>query len=156
MSSPTPGHFSLTTTRGSCRTANWAAGTLRAPHRSRYRRLSIRLRYLHRIYVSGSVPGICESRRLCRTLFLVWHCRMFPDCAPRPGGAELHLDRRCDAGAEGRQRAAGVIGPDGKWLRQCPDTPEPSLVTAVLDRDDPDYDIPLQRARAMAAEGAAG
>ena len=42
---------------------------------------------------------------------------------------------------------AGVIGPDGKWVSQCPATPEPNLVTAVLDRDDPDYDIPLQRAR---------
>lgn len=42
---------------------------------------------------------------------------------------------------------AGVIGPDGKWVTQCPAAPEPSLAIAVLDRDDPDYDIPLQRAR---------
>ena len=42
---------------------------------------------------------------------------------------------------------AGIIGPDGKWITQCPATPEPSLATAVLDRDDPLYDIPLQKAR---------
>lgn len=42
---------------------------------------------------------------------------------------------------------AGIIGPDGKWATQCPATPEPNLVTATLDRDDPHYDIPLQKAR---------
>ncbi|TCM77390.1 hypothetical protein EV291_10730 [Rhizobium sp. BK068] len=34
ISSPTPGHFSPATTRGSCRTANLAGGILLAPHRS--------------------------------------------------------------------------------------------------------------------------
>ncbi|WP_225039772.1 LssY C-terminal domain-containing protein [Rhizobium sp. T1470] len=42
---------------------------------------------------------------------------------------------------------AGIIGPDGNWVTQCPAVPEPSLATAVLDRDDPVYDIPLQKAR---------
>jgi predicted amidohydrolase len=42
---------------------------------------------------------------------------------------------------------AGIIGPDGKWVTQCPAAPEPSLVTAALDRGDPVYDIPLQKAR---------
>ncbi|MEK1893008.1 MAG: carbon-nitrogen hydrolase family protein [Rhizobium sp.] len=42
---------------------------------------------------------------------------------------------------------AGIIGPDGNWVTQCPAAPEPSLATAVLDRDDPVYDIPLQKAR---------
>ncbi|QFY61890.1 carbon-nitrogen hydrolase family protein [Rhizobium grahamii] len=42
---------------------------------------------------------------------------------------------------------AGVIGPDGRWVTQCPAAPEPHLVTAVLDREDPLYDIPLQKAR---------
>lgn len=42
---------------------------------------------------------------------------------------------------------AGIIGPDGQWVTQCPATPQPNLVTAVLDRDDPLYDIPLQKAR---------
>ena len=42
---------------------------------------------------------------------------------------------------------AGIIGPDGKWVAQCAATPEPGLATAVLNRDDPAYDIPLQKAR---------
>ncbi len=42
---------------------------------------------------------------------------------------------------------AGIIGPDGKWATQCPAAAEPNLATTVLDRDNPVYDIPLQKAR---------
>jgi len=42
---------------------------------------------------------------------------------------------------------AGIIGPDGKWVVQGPAIPEPSLVTAALDRHDPAHDIPLHKAR---------
>ncbi|WP_431320946.1 carbon-nitrogen hydrolase family protein [Rhizobium sp. YTU87027] len=42
---------------------------------------------------------------------------------------------------------AGIIGPDGKWVTQCPATPEPNLVSATLGRDDALYDVPLQKAR---------
>lgn len=42
---------------------------------------------------------------------------------------------------------AGIIGPDGEWMAQCVQTPEPGLVLAELDRNDPAYDIPLQKAR---------
>lgn len=51
---------------------------------------------------------------------------------------------------------AGIIGPDGKWVAQCPATPEPCLVTAVLDRDDPVYDIPLRKARPWRLKARAG
>ncbi|MBB3976109.1 putative amidohydrolase [Rhizobium azooxidifex] len=42
---------------------------------------------------------------------------------------------------------AGIIGPDGKSMALCPQSPQPALVTAVLDRDDPAYDIALNKAR---------
>lgn len=42
---------------------------------------------------------------------------------------------------------AGIVGPDGKWVSQCVGADEPGFVTAVLDRNDPAYDIPLQKAR---------
>ena len=42
---------------------------------------------------------------------------------------------------------AGIIGPDGKWVAQCPASPEAGLVTVEIDRNDPAYDIPLQKAR---------
>lgn len=42
---------------------------------------------------------------------------------------------------------AGVIGPDGQWINRCSASSEPGLAIAVLDRDDPAYEIPLQKAR---------
>lgn len=44
--------------------------------------------------------------------------------------------------------SAGIIGPDGGWAAQGPEqSGENALVTALLDRDDPAYDIPLNKAR---------
>jgi predicted amidohydrolase len=51
---------------------------------------------------------------------------------------------------------AGVIGPDGEWIAQCAQTPEPGLVVASLDRNDPAYDIPLQKARPWRAKARQG
>lgn len=51
---------------------------------------------------------------------------------------------------------AGIIGPDGKWAARRPSTPEPGLATAVLDRNDPIYDIPLRKARPWRAKARQG
>ena len=45
------------------------------------------------------------------------------------------------------QRPAGILGPDGKWIAQCQERPEPGFAVTVLNRDDPVYNIPLQKAR---------
>jgi predicted amidohydrolase len=45
------------------------------------------------------------------------------------------------------QGPAGILGPDGKWSAQCQPSPESGLAVTVLNRDDPAYDIPLQKAR---------
>ncbi|OCP19683.1 MULTISPECIES: carbon-nitrogen hydrolase family protein [unclassified Ensifer] len=42
---------------------------------------------------------------------------------------------------------AGIIGPDGKWSALCVASTTSCYVAAVLDRDNPAYDIPLQKAR---------
>ncbi len=42
---------------------------------------------------------------------------------------------------------ACLIGPDGRWIAQCSESSEPDLLVAALDRNDPAYDIPLQKAR---------
>lgn len=42
---------------------------------------------------------------------------------------------------------AGIIGPDGEWVTECAASAEPGLAMATLDRNDPTYDIPLQKAR---------
>lgn len=51
---------------------------------------------------------------------------------------------------------AGIIGPDGEWVVQCCQTPEADLALAVLDRNDPAYDIPLQKARPWRAKARQG
>jgi predicted amidohydrolase len=45
------------------------------------------------------------------------------------------------------QGPAGILGPDGKWITRCQELPEPGLASTVLNRNDPVYDIPLQKAR---------
>ncbi|MGR9470615.1 carbon-nitrogen hydrolase family protein [Rhizobium leguminosarum] len=42
---------------------------------------------------------------------------------------------------------ACIIGPDGNWVARCPASAEPGLTVADIDRDDPLYDIALQKAR---------
>ncbi|PDS99866.1 carbon-nitrogen hydrolase family protein [Rhizobium sp. S9] len=51
---------------------------------------------------------------------------------------------------------AGVIGPDGGWATRCVATAEPELTIATLDRNDPEYDIPLQKARPWRAKARRG
>ncbi|MES0022407.1 MULTISPECIES: carbon-nitrogen hydrolase family protein [unclassified Mesorhizobium] len=51
---------------------------------------------------------------------------------------------------------AGILGPDGKWSALCPASPIPCYAVAVLDRDDPDYDVPLQKARPWRAKARLG
>ena len=51
---------------------------------------------------------------------------------------------------------AGVIGPDGDWAARCTATPEPDFTIATLDRNDPVYDIPLQKARPWRAKARQG
>jgi predicted amidohydrolase len=51
---------------------------------------------------------------------------------------------------------AGIIGPDGEWMAQCAQTPEPGLVVAALDRNDAAYDIALQKARPWRAKARQG
>jgi predicted amidohydrolase len=42
---------------------------------------------------------------------------------------------------------AGVIGPDGRWMAQAAEQVAPGLVAADLDRDDPRFDVALNKAR---------
>jgi predicted amidohydrolase len=51
---------------------------------------------------------------------------------------------------------AGIIGPDGEWMVQCAQKPEPDLAVASLDRNDPAYEIPLQKARPWRAKARQG
>jgi cytochrome c1/predicted amidohydrolase len=51
---------------------------------------------------------------------------------------------------------SGIIGPDGEWMVQCAQKPEPDLAVASLDRNDPAYDIPLQKARPWRAKARQG
>ncbi|MCT7377475.1 carbon-nitrogen hydrolase family protein [Chelativorans salis] len=51
---------------------------------------------------------------------------------------------------------AGIIGPDGNWSALCPASPTSCYTVAVLDREDPDYDIPLQKARPWRAKARLG
>ncbi|TCN31825.1 putative amidohydrolase [Sinorhizobium americanum] len=52
--------------------------------------------------------------------------------------------------------AGGVIGPDGRWISRGSEALEPSLAVAMLDRADPAYEIPLQRARPWHAKARQG
>ena len=51
---------------------------------------------------------------------------------------------------------AGIIGPDGAWAAQSSPSPEPGLAMAMLDRNDPAYEIALQRARPWRARAREG
>ncbi len=55
------------------------------------------------------------------------------------------------AGATPAQKAhrgpAGIIGPDGSILAHAPAEPVAAITTAVLDRTDPAWDAPLNKAR---------
>jgi predicted amidohydrolase len=51
---------------------------------------------------------------------------------------------------------AGVIGPDGEWTARCAPSQEPDLAISELDRNDPHYDIPLQKARPWRARARQG
>lgn len=42
---------------------------------------------------------------------------------------------------------AGIIGPDGKWSALCPASATSGYSVSKLDRNDPEYDIPLHKAR---------
>lgn len=52
--------------------------------------------------------------------------------------------------------AAGIIGPDGKWAAQCAPSVGAGLATAVLDRDDPAFEIALKKARPWRAQAKDG
>lgn len=51
---------------------------------------------------------------------------------------------------------AGVIGPDGRVIAHCPAAAEAGFVVATLDRDNPDYDIALNKARPWRAKARLG
>lgn len=57
---------------------------------------------------------------------------------------------------EARQGPAGIVGPDGKWASLCEASSESSFATTILDRDDPQYEIALGRARPWRAKARAG
>lgn len=42
---------------------------------------------------------------------------------------------------------AGIIGPDGKWCAICPASSTSGYSVSILDRDNPEYDIALHKAR---------
>ncbi len=46
-----------------------------------------------------------------------------------------------------KEGSAGIIGPDGKWIARCSILNEPSLVVTELNRNNPAYDVPLNKAR---------
>jgi predicted amidohydrolase len=54
------------------------------------------------------------------------------------------------------QGPAGIVGPDGKWAALCPVEPVSAYAAVVLDRNDPQYDIPLQKARPWRARARLG
>lgn len=51
---------------------------------------------------------------------------------------------------------AGIIGPDGKCAALCQRSAETDLVIATVERSDPAYDIPLQKARPWRAKARQG
>lgn len=64
------------------------------------------------------------------------------------------------AGATPAQKApegpAGIIGPDGKVIVHCRAAAEPDFAVATLDRNNPDYDIALNKARPWRARARLG
>ncbi|RCK52324.1 hydrolase [Thalassospira profundimaris] len=57
---------------------------------------------------------------------------------------------------EAHKGSAGIIGPDGKWVALCQTCDDISFTTSVLDRLDPEYDVPLQKARPWRAKARLG
>lgn len=51
---------------------------------------------------------------------------------------------------------ASIIGPDGKLAASCPAAASPAYVIATLSRDDPAYDIALNKARPWRAKARSG
>lgn len=51
---------------------------------------------------------------------------------------------------------AGIIGPDGRVIAHCPAAAEAGFVVATLDRNNPDYDIALNKARPWRAKARLG
>lgn len=51
---------------------------------------------------------------------------------------------------------AGIVGPDGKWATLCHASNDTSFIASVLDRHDPEYEIPLQKARPWRAKARLG
>lgn len=64
------------------------------------------------------------------------------------------------AGATPAQKAAegpaGIIGPDGRIIAYCPAAAEAGIAVATLDRSDPHYDVPLNKARPWRAKAREG
>lgn len=52
--------------------------------------------------------------------------------------------------------SAGIIGPDGRWIGQCSSISAPGMVMATLNRDDPLYEVALQKARPWRARARQG
>lgn len=57
---------------------------------------------------------------------------------------------------EAAKGPAGIVGPDGKWSSRCNFSSASSLALSILDRDDPDYEIPIKRARPWRASARLG
>lgn len=51
---------------------------------------------------------------------------------------------------------AGIIGPDGKAIAHCPAKAEAGFVVAVLDRNNPNFDVALNKARPWRARARLG
>jgi predicted amidohydrolase len=60
------------------------------------------------------------------------------------------------AAQEAPKGPAGIIGPDGRWSRLCPASSTSCYAASVLDRDDPRYDVSLQKARPWRAKARVG
>ncbi|WP_026620184.1 deaminated glutathione amidase [Ensifer sp. WSM1721] len=59
-------------------------------------------------------------------------------------------------GQAAHEGTGGVIGPDGRWIGRCSESCGASLAVATLDRGDPVYEIPLQKARPWRARARQG
>lgn len=57
---------------------------------------------------------------------------------------------------EASKGPAHVIGPDGSWIDRCTETHENSFALANLDRDDPDFHVPIKLARPWRAKARQG
>ncbi len=57
---------------------------------------------------------------------------------------------------EAHKGPAGIVGPDGKWAALCHMSNDTGFITSILDRLDPEYDVPLQKARPWRAKARLG